>query len=314
METDIAVIGTGPAGLQAAIHASRKKVSTLVLGKTAQSSLESAHVENYCCMQGVAHGSEMLADGKKQAEGFGARFLQEDIIKIENDGAVFELVTESGASITAKSVIFALGIKRNTLNVKGEKEYYGKGVSYCVECDANFYRDKKVCVAGNGSAAASGAVLLTAYASEVTLISERLEVNEKLRQQLTDSGVKIAEGKKVSEIRGSGKVTGIKLSDAAELPTDGIFIELGAKGAMELAAQLGVELEGAKFDYIKTDKRQQTNVPGVYAAGDICGAPFQLAKAIGEGCVAGINAADYVRNNEKPQGLKTGASSTPAAR
>lgn len=297
MEIDIVVIGAGPAGIQAAIHASRKKVETAVFGKISHSSLDSAHVENYCCMQGVAHGGEMLIEGKKQAESFGARFVEEDITRIKSNGALFEVSTESGSVFTAKSLIFALGIKRNALNVKGEKEYHGKGVSYCVECDANFYRGKKVAVAGNGSAAASGAVLLTAYAAEVTLISDKLDVNEKLLQQLSDSGVKRADGRKIAEILGNGqKVTGVKLADGAELQIDGIFIELGAKGAMELAALLGVELEGEKFDHIKTDKKQRTNVPGIYAAGDICGAPYQMAKAIGEGCVAGMNAADYVKN------------------
>ena len=301
METDTLIIGAGPAGIQAAIHASRKKVRTVVFGKISQSSLESAHVENYCCMQGVAHGREMLIDGKKQAERFGATFLEEDITGIKSSGGVFNLETESGAPVTAKSIIFALGIKRTNLNVKGEKEYHGKGVSYCVECDANFFRGKKVTVTGNGSAAASGAILLTAYAGEVALIAQKLEVNEKLLEQLKNSGVKLSDGPKITEILGDGqKVTGLRLSDATERRTDGLFIELGAKGAMELAVMLGVELEGEKFNYIKTDKNQRTNVPGIYAAGDICGAPFQLAKAIGEGCVAGMNAADYVKRGPLP--------------
>ncbi len=311
METDTLIIGAGPAGIQAAIHASRKKVRTVVFGKLAQSSLESAHVENYCCLQGVAHGRELLMEGKKQAEKFGAAFREEDITGIKSDGTVFKLETESGELVTAKSLIFALGIKRNTLDVKGEKEYYGKGVSYCVECDANFFRGKKVTVTGNGSAAASGAVLLTAYASEVALISQKLDVNEKLLQQLTNSGVELLDGAKIGEILGNGvKVTGLRLSDATERRTDGIFIELGAKGAMELAVMLGVELEGEKFNYIKTDKNQRTNVAGIFAAGDICGAPFQLAKAIGEGCVAGINSAEYVRNGTgKRAPIKDGGSS-----
>lgn len=300
METDIAVIGAGPAGLQAAIHAARKKVGVLVLGKPANSSLHYAHVENFCCMQGVARGGDMLADGRRQAEGFGAKFLEEDITGIEAGGGAFLIATESGEKIRARSVIFALGIKRNRLNVKGEKELYGKGVSYCVECDANFFRGKRVCVTGNGSAAASGAVLLTAYAAEVTLVAEKLAANERLLQQLAASGVKVLEGRKVAEIAGSPKVSAVKLSDGAELAVDGVFIELGAKGAMELAAGLGAELDGDSFQFIKTDKGQRTSVPGVYAAGDICGAPFQLAKAIGEGCVAGLNAADHVKNSCKP--------------
>ena len=294
METDVAIIGAGPAGIQAAIHASRRKARTLVFGRISGSSLDRAHVENYCCMQGAARGSELLADGKEQARKFGAEFVEEDITGISAQDGKFVLTSESGASVRVGSLVFALGIKRNTLNVKGEKEYYGKGVSYCAECDANFYRGRKVAVVGDGSAAASGAVLLSAYASGVELLSEKLDVNDKLTQQLADCGVLIASGVRPVEILGDGRVvTGVRLSDGAERRADGVFIELGARGAMELAAQLGVELEGENFDHIRTDKKQRTSVPGIFAAGDICGAPYQLAKAIGEGCVAGINAAEY---------------------
>jgi thioredoxin reductase (NADPH) len=297
METDVVIIGTGPAGLQAAIHAARKKAGVVIMGKSAKSSLGSATVENYCCMENASDVMDMLKQGIKQAAKFGASFIEQDVLKIGISKTGFDVETENGEHIEAKALVFCMGISRNKLGVPGEKEYHGKGVSYCIECDANFFRGKKVTVVGNGSAAAAGAVLLTLYASEVTLVSMSLSVSEKLHEQIKASGVIYRPDTWVSEITGNGKkVTGFKDSSGALTETDGVFIELGAKGAMELAAGIGVALEGEKFDYIQADKKQATSVAGVFAAGDICGPPFQLAKAVGEGCVAGINAADYARN------------------
>jgi thioredoxin reductase (NADPH) len=297
MDTDVLIIGAGPAGLQAAIHAARKKAGVIIMGKSAKSSLMSAMVENYCCMESAADGREMLKQGIKQAAKFGASFMEQDVLKIDIATKGFNIETENGEHIAAKALIFCMGISRNKLGVPGEKEYHGKGVSYCIECDANFFKGKKVTVVGNGSAAAAGAVLLAFYASEVTLVSMSLAVSEKLHGQIKASGVIYRPGTWVGEITGNGKkVTGFKDTAGVLTETDGVFIELGAKGAMELAAGIGVALEGEKLDYIQVDKKQSTSVAGVFAAGDICGPPFQLAKAVGEGCVAGTNAADYAKN------------------
>ncbi len=134
---DVVILGTGPAGLQAAIHAVRSKVSVLVLGKQHKSSLYRAHIENYCCLSKV-DGETLLQDGRKQAEHFGAQFLDEDAVQIKQVDSWFHLKVESGSEIQCRSLIFALGVFRNKLNVRGEKELLGRGVSYCVDCDANF--------------------------------------------------------------------------------------------------------------------------------------------------------------------------------
>jgi thioredoxin reductase (NADPH) len=163
-----------------------------------------------------------------------------------------------------------------------------------VECDAGFYRNQDVALVGGGSAAAGGAVTMTSYASNVSLVCDKLEVASSLREKLASSGVKLYEGVKVDKILGGSDVEGIQLSNGEVLPVQGVFIELGAKGAMELSSALGVQLD-EKMRYIETDKKQRTNIPGVFAAGDICGPPLQMAKAVGEGCVAGIEAANYVK-------------------
>ena len=149
---DVVILGTGPAGLQAAIHAARKKVSVLVIGKETKSSLFHAHVENFCCLFNVT-GEDMLSVGRQQAVNFGAEMLEEDVLKIGPDGAGFKIVTESGLELQSNSLIIATGTTRNKLGVAGEKTLLGRGVSYCVECDANFYKGEDVAVVGGASAA-----------------------------------------------------------------------------------------------------------------------------------------------------------------
>ena len=290
---DVVIIGSGPAGLQAAIHASRKKASVMVLGKDHKSSLFKAHVENLCCLFN-ATGQSMLETGRRQAENFGSRFLDEDILKIKPDGDGFVLDTENGTRLKCKSLILATGTARNKLRVKGEKELVGKGVSYCVDCDGNFYRGETVAIVGNESAAADGALTLAEIAGKVHLICDDLKVSEALLEKLKNSPVVVHRGAKVNKIDGDDQVNALVLDDGTTVAASGVFIELGAKGLMELATALGVALDDG-MQFIRTDKGQRTSVPGIFAAGDICGPPWQVAKAVGEGCVAGLNAADHAK-------------------
>ena len=292
---DVVILGTGPAGLQAAIHAARKRVSVLVLGRMARSSLFHAHIENFCCIFNLA-GEDMLRVGQEQAVSFGAEILEEDVLGVSSENAHFAIRLEGGRTLQATSLILATGTNRNRLGVPGEKELLGKGVSYCVECDGNFFRDQAVCVTGSGSAAADGALTMSHVASPVYLVSEALDVADSLREELRNSPVEIREGDKIDAITGTSAVEGVRLAGGEHLDVSGVFIELGAKGVMELAMHLGLELDEA-MKYIATDKQQATSVSGIYAAGDICGPPWQMAKAVGEGCVAGIHAATYAKKH-----------------
>jgi len=295
---DVVILGTGPAGLQAAIHAARKKVSVLVLGRETKSSLFHAHIENFCCLFNVS-GEDMLSVGRQQAANFGAEMLEEDVLQIRPDGQFFKIVTESGSELQGKSLIIATGTTRNKLGVSGEKELLGRGVSFCVECDANFYKNEDVAVVGGASAAVSGALTLLGYARTVHLICGQLEVTDALKAQLAQSAVIVHENAKVKEIAGQTSVEAIVLDDSSKLEVSGVFIELGAKGVMELATHLGIRLDD-EMKYIDTNKKMETNIPGVFAAGDICGPPWQMAKAVGEGCVAGIGAATFAKKLGAP--------------
>lgn len=291
---DVIILGSGPAGLQAAIHAARAKVSVLVMGKPAKSSLHRAHIENYCCMEKVA-GEDLLQQGIQQAEAAGTNFMYEDVVKVSQEDQWFIIRNESGKDLRCRALILAMGISRNKLRVLGEKKLLGRGVSYCVDCDGGFFRNEPVSVVGNESAAASGALTMTFYASHVHLVCDQLEIAEALAYQLSESEITIHEGRKVTEITGQEQVEGLVLDDGTRLEVKGVFIELGAKGAIELASALGVAMDPESPQYIATDKKQRTNIAGVLAAGDICGLPWQLAKAVGEGCVAGLEAAAYAK-------------------
>jgi thioredoxin reductase (NADPH) len=295
---DVLIIGAGPAGLQAALHAARKKVSVLVLGRSRQSSIAAAHVENYLGVAGVTSGADLLEVGLAQVTKFGAEILAEDVLHLEQDGDSFLVRTES-REIQAHAVIIATGTARKKLKVPGEKELAGRGVSYCVDCDANFFRQARVAVVGDGSAAVDGALTLTGYASQVYLITRDLKVSGDLADRLAASQVEVLAGTWVKEITGEQAVTGVILENDQTIEVEGIFIELGAKGAMELAVNVGVLMDSETFTHIATDRKQATNVPGIYAAGDIAGHPYQMAKAVGEGCVAGMEAATFARKKRQ---------------
>lgn len=292
---DVAIIGCGPAGLQAAIHSASKKSKVIVFGKPRNSSLYKAHIANFCCSEKVISGKEMLEAGRKQAESFDAEFLEEDIIETKKENSLFSITTESDETFTSRTLILTMGIARKKLRVKGEKKLEGRGVSYCVDCDANFYRGLDVAVVGNESAAATGAITLLSYAKTVYLICRKLMITDTLYEQLRNSQVKVIQDTWVKEIIGANEVEGVLLKNGDTVKVNGIFVELGAKGAMELAANLGAMFDVETMSFVETNRRQETNIPGLYAAGDITGQPWQIAKAVGEGCVAGIEAAEYAK-------------------
>ena len=295
---DVVIIGAGPAGIQAAIHASRKKTSVLILGRIENSALYGAHIENYAFVSGISQGFDLLRIGMEQAGSFGAEISSEDVLKISTTEGLFQLELETSRAIIARTLIFCMGISKKKLGVPGEKELAGRGVSYCVDCDANFYRNAVVTVTGDRSAAVDGALTLLDYAAKVYLVTDKLNVSKALHDRLKTSKVECIESS-ITQINGDRAVTSLLLANGNTLETEGVFIELGSKGALELATQVGVQLDTESFKYIATNRKQETNIAGIYAAGDIVGPPYQMAKAVGEGCVAGMEAATFARKLKK---------------
>ncbi len=291
MDADVVIIGSGPAGVQAAIHASRRKVSVLVAGKAAASAAAGTEMDNYFGT-GRVSGDALIAEGMRQAEATGAVFLGQNVISASREGEAFRLGLEDGTEVNARSVIIATGISRKKLGIPGEKELFGKGVSYCAVCDCNFYRGRRAVIVGNESEAAVSAEMMTGYASETSWVAWDVQANPALVAKAEAAGVRMY-GSKPKAILGEGKVESLELEDGTLIPTDGVFIELGARSSADLAMDLDVMPE--MDDTIKVDCDCATGVPGVYACGDVTGRPWQVAKAVGQGCVAGTNAAAYAK-------------------
>ena len=291
MQVDVLIIGAGPAGIQAAIHSARKKVSVLLVGKPSNSAMYGTHIENYFGLDGTAEGNELLKTGMEQAKSFGCKVLEENITSSSRQGEIFVLTTENDETIEAKTVIIATGISRKKLGVPGEKELFGKGVSYCASCDCNFYKGKTVVIVGDETEAAVSAELMTRYATKVYWVVGDISASENVVKKAKDAGVEMVNGK-VESINGDARVGSVTVS-GKEIQTDGVFIELGAKSAVDLAMDMDVMPE--MDDSIKVKEDCSTEVPGVFACGDVTGKPWQVAKAVGQGAVAGISAADYVK-------------------
>lgn len=291
MDADVVIIGSGPAGVQAAIHASRRKVSVLVAGKAAASAAAGTEMDNYFGT-GRVSGDALIAEGMRQAESTGAVFLGQNVISASREGEAFRLGLEDGTEVNARSVIIATGISRKKLGIPGEKELFGKGVSYCAVCDCNFYRGRRAVIVGNESEAAVSAEMMTGYASETSWVAWDVQANPALVAKAEAAGVRMYRSKPKA-ILGEGKVESLELEDGTLIPTDGVFIELGARSSADLAMDLDVMPE--MDDTIKVDCDCATGVPGVYACGDVTGRPWQVAKAVGQGCVAGTNAAAYAK-------------------
>lgn len=286
------IIGCGPAGLQAAIHAARAKVGVVVLGKIAGSAAYAVKMENYFGLPKTVDGTELLMNGIRQARSFGAEFMQCNVLSASAGDGRFTFVNETGEEIVSKAVIIASGVSRVKLGAPGEKELFGKGVSYCAHCDCNFYKGRRVAIVGSQSEAAVSAELMTRYASKVYWVAPSPDVDPSLQQKAVSAGAEMLDSP-VASIEGEGKVEHLRLEDGTVLDVDGVFIELGGKSSVDIAMDLGLmpELD----DTIKIDRDGSTSVPGIFACGDITGRPWQLAKAVGEGAVAGLSAASYAK-------------------
>lgn len=292
-EIDVLVIGAGPAGIQAAIHASRKKVSTVLIGKLVNSAMYNADIVNYFGITGAVKGSELLETGIEQIKESGAVFVEENVISAGRKDKKFYISTEGGKNYVAKAVIVATGISRVKLGIPGEKEFIGKGVSYCSVCDCSFYKGATVAVIGDETEAALSAELMSKYASNVYWITEKPKAVKSLVERARLAGV-VMKNSPAAEIRGDDAgVKSLVLKDGTELPLSGVFIELGAKSAADLV--MDMDLMPEIDDTIKVDEKCATKIPGLFACGDVIGKPWQVARAVGQGCTAGLAAADFLK-------------------
>jgi len=317
-DVDLLIIGAGPAGLTAAQYGARANLKVLVIERLAPGgqALLIDVLENYPgniarqdaagnTIAGPKTGYDFSQDLHCQAVSFGASFFSGAVVSLKKEGNAFIAALEGGGGRTAPAVIIATGAQHRVLGIPGEKEFTGKGVSYCATCDGPFFRNKKVFVVGGGDAACDEAQYLSRLTKNVVLIHrrDRFRAQKALAERaLHNPNIEVRFNTVLKEIRGgtgAGRVGALVLETAAEgaktyeEAADAVFIFAGTIPQSSLAGELNAALD--ENGYIITDQKMASNVPGLFVAGDVRSGSFrQVVVAAGEGAVAAHSAAEYI--------------------
>ncbi|WP_432645717.1 thioredoxin-disulfide reductase [Methanobrevibacter sp.] len=300
---DIIIIGAGPGGLTAGIYAGRQGTKNLILDRDLAGGLgrEVPEMENYPGFDKIS-GLELIDKMKEQAtKNCDLHEMEnvEEITKTDNEYR-FSVKTNKDTYFS-KTIILATGSSHRHLNVKGEEEFKGKGVSYCATCDGFFFADRDIVMVGGGNSALQEALYLNNLGANVTLIHRRNEfrAQKHLQEMIKKEGIKTILNATIEEIKGNMLVESVLLKDTetgklTNLPTNGVFISVGYIPHTHLACQLGVKLD--ETGHIVIDKSQKTNIDHVYAIGDVCIGLKQWIVACGEGAVAATSAFEDIQN------------------
>lgn len=304
---DLVIIGAGPAALSAAVYTSREDIETVMIEKGAIGGLAAVTdwVDNYPGFKDGVAGLELAEQMQGQAERFGATIELNEVTGIKDEGKLKKLETIEG-DIYARAVLIATGSEYKKIGVPGEEEFYGRGVHYCATCDGAFYRDKKLVVVGGGNSAAQEGLFLTRFATHIDmLVRSTLKASDVLIKELEKNKDKITVhvGTATEEIVGKDgkveKVVGTKDGKKVEFKTDGVFVFVGLVPNTKFLESMGIELDERGF--VKTNAKLQTNIKGVFAAGDVrSGATLQIASASGEGATAALMIREYLEGHAEP--------------
>lgn len=303
---DTIIIGAGPAGLSAAIYTARANLKTLLLGIPANSNAYKAHIfENYMGFASQISGPFLIEESKKQAMKFGTEFIEREVVDIRPslseakqlmrpEGATFFTVTDTDLAVyQSKTIIICSGLGFKPSGIKNEQPLIGHGVSFCVTCDGPFFKWKNVAVIGNTHFAGEEALQLLTYTPHVTILSHGRDFafTEKMMEGLsTKNSIKLVKTARISEFFGTEKFEKMKCINGIEYVFEGVFLALGIATAADFANQLGIARTGPQNAFLVADPRTgETNVKGIYAAGDCTGGNAQAAKSSGEGCNAAIS-------------------------
>lgn len=282
---DVIIIGSGPAGISAGLYTKRAGLKTLIISKGVGTLEKAEKIENYYGFLSQG-GIELQKVGENQAENLGIEIKREEVMNISyNENFIVETLN---FEYEAKIVVIATGNSRKKSNIKGLKEFEGRGVSYCATCDGFFYQGKNVAVLGNREYAIHEAQNLLPIAKKVILLTNGEQLVEKRHE-----GIEVDENK-IREFRGTNSIEQVEFEDNTIKKIDGVFIALGTASSSDLAKKIGIMLD--EKENIKVNNKMETNVKGIYACGDCTGGIFQVAKAVYEGMVAGMSIIQYLKN------------------
>lgn len=281
---NIVIIGSGPAGVSAALYAARAGVETTVLTKGPGALGRAELIQNYYGFAGPISGAELERRGIEGAKALGVQFVTTEAVGLTY---MDKLTVETLAGdFPADAVILATGASRAAPHIPGLAGLEGHGISYCATCDAFFYRGRDVAVLGSGEYALHEVQALLPVVKSVTLLTNGSPLTASFPPEVTVCP------EKVNAILGKDRVSGVELSGGKTVALSGVFVALGVAGSTALARKLGAEVDG---NHILVDEHMQTTLPGLYAAGDCTGGLLQVAKAVYEGALAGTEAAKALR-------------------
>jgi thioredoxin reductase (NADPH) len=286
---DAIIIGRGPAGLSCAIYTTRGNLKTLVIGKADSMLFKADKIENYYGFEHPVSGKELFEIGEKQALRLGAEIVEDEVVSIEKTDN-FKVICVNG-EYEAKTVLLSTGAPVVRAPVKKLDRFEGNGVSYCTTCDGFFYRNKKVGVLGYTDYAVHEAMELMAFTNDITLYTNGMTLN--ISEKLKDSVSKLKiNDTKIKELDGQEKIEWIVFEDGSRDSVQGLFVAYGSASSNSFAMKMGIETEGKS---IKVNDKMETNIPGLYAAGDCTGVFKQIAVAVGQGALASRQMIEWVR-------------------
>ncbi len=279
-KTDIIVIGNGPAGISCAIYLKRFNLNPIVIGN-GYGSLEKATIENYYGIESIT-GKDLIDLGIKQAKNLGIEVINTEVLSIEQEEK-FKIITPIG-KYDCDAVFLGIGMPRQKIKLPRLEEFEGKGISYCAICDGFFYKQKNIGIIGSGDYMLSELATLERFTSNITIFTDGVSLENKDHLVVTD---------KLTKIIGNDKFEGLS-TDNNDYKLDGLFIANGSASPISFSRHLGLATD--KLNYLVVNEDYMTNIPGIFAGGDVIGGLLQVSKAVADGAIAANKIKEYLKN------------------
>lgn len=279
------IIGSGPAGVSAAIYAVRAGIKTTVISNGIGALGKTDKIENYYGFPEKISGKELYERGIEGAKRLGVEFLTDEVVSVKKSDAFY--IKTPGKTLTSDALILATGVSKLAPEISGLADFEGRGVSYCAICDGFFFRGKQVAVLGTGENALNEINELKNVTSEITLLTNGEEITAEFPETvniITDE---------IKAVEGNGKISSVSFKNGKKISVDGLFVAYKTAGSTAIAKKLGAKTDGK---FILTDDEMKTNIKGLFAAGDCRGGLLQISKAVYDGAVAGTSAVKYLKD------------------